>query len=123
MDRSWIALPLAALVCTALVLGVGYHYADQTHHRKPPATPTPDTRWPGTTVVRGTLTRYSQSVMSIRTDAGAYAIIFAQSTLVLPSCGRRPILTPGEALEVRVPVGGNGTLMATTVQLAGPCPT
>lgn len=117
-----MALPLAALLCTALILGFGYRYADQTHHRKPPPTATPDMRWPGTTAIRGILTRYDQSVMSIRTDAGAYAVILAQSTVVLPTCGRQPSLTPGEALEVRVPIGGNGTLMAAAVRLLRPCP-
>lgn len=121
MLRQSLLVPVIAVALVAVTLALGYRYADLTHHRKPPPTPTPRLSWPGTTVVRGILTGYSQRVMSIRSGAITYAVVMAQSTVVLPTCGRRPTLRPGEALEVRVPVGGNGDLLASMVRLAGPC--
>ncbi len=122
------AVPLSAAVAMALALGLGYRYADATpqRHRAPAsiraaATPTPDT-WPGTALITGTLIGYKQRVMSVRAAHGSYAVILALSTIVLPTCGRGPTLQPGEALEVRAPVQGDGTLLAVTVRAIAPCP-
>ena len=73
-------------------------------------------------VLTGTLSEYSQRVMSIRTAHGTFAIILARTTVALPRCGHEPTLQPGERLVVRVPGRGDGTLLARTVQDAGPCP-
>jgi len=122
------AAPLSAAVVTAFALGLGYRYAAATPQRNllpasthAPATSTPHA-WPGTTLITGTLIGYKQRVMSVRAADGSYAVILALSTVVLPTCGRRPTLQPGEALEVRAPVQGDGTLLAVTVRAIAPCP-
>lgn len=119
--RDSLALPIAAALLIALALGIGYPNADRGRHRRPPPTPTPDLSFPGTTLLRGRLLRFNQSVMTIRTASATYAVILAQSTSVLAACGHRPTLIPGEDLEVRVPVAGNGVLLAHMVRPAGPC--
>lgn len=120
--RRSLLVPGASAMLVALALLIGYRYADLTHHRPPPPPPPIDRTWPGTTLLTGTLTGYKQRVMSLRTDGGTFAVIFAQATIRLPTCGRWPTLQPGERLAVRVPVQGDGSLMAATVQLAGVCP-
>ena len=115
-------MPAVSAVVVTVALLIGYRYADLTYHRRPPPPPPPGRTWPGTALLTGTLTGYSQRVMSLRTGTGSFAVIFAQGTLVLPRCGRRPTLQPGERLAVRVPVRGDGSLLATTLQLAEPCP-
>ena len=122
MRRGLFSLPAGAAVVTVLALTVGYRYADLTHHRRPPPAPAVDQTWPGTMVLTGTLTGYSQRVMSIRTSHGTFAVILAQATVVLPRCGHEPTLQLGERLVVRVPARGDGTLLARVVQDAGPCP-
>ena len=122
MRRSLFSLPAGAAVMTVLALTVGYRYADLTHHRRPPPAPAVDQMWPGTMVLAGTLTGYSQRVMSIRTSHGTFGVILAQTAVVLPRCGHEPTLLPGERLVVRVPARGDGTLLARMVQDAGPCP-
>lgn len=114
-------VPLLTAALVVCVLGVGYRYADLTHHRKPPPPPAPNLTWPRTAALTGTLTGMNQRVMSLRTPTGPFAVILAQSTVVLPSCGRLPTWQPGERLLVRVPGRGGGTLMAAMVRDAGPC--
>ena len=113
--------PLAAALLIAVTLGVGYRYADVSHHRPPPPTRPPGRAFPGTAIVRGNLIAYGQRVMTIRTSTGTYGVILALGTIELPRCGRLPSLRPGEALEARVPVEGDGTLLAVTVQDDGQC--
>lgn len=106
-----------------VTLAIGYRYADLTQHRRPPAPAPVDHTWPGTVLLVGTLIGYDQRIMNLRTTHGAYAVTFAQSTIQLPTCGRWPTFRAGERLAVRVPAQGDGTLLAATVQLVGPCPT
>ena len=122
MRRGLFSLPAVAAVVTVLALTVGYRYADLTHHRRPLPAPAVDRRWPGTMVLTGTLTGYSQRVMSIRTSHGTFGVILAQTAVALPRCGHEPTLQLGERLVVRVPARGDGTLLARMVQDAGPCP-
>jgi len=115
-------VPLAAAVLTCIVLAVGYRFADQTRHRRPPPPPPAAVSWPGTTALTGTLTAYSQRVMSLRTERGAFAIILALSTAEVPTCRGSPTLRPGERLEVLVPAQGDGSLLAAMVKDGAPCP-
>ena len=119
--RSSLRVPLLTAALVILVVGVGYRYADLTHHRKPPPPPPPNLAWPRTAALTGTLTGMNQRVMSLRTPTGPFAIILAQSTVVLPNCGHLPTWRPGERLLVRVPGRGGGTLMAAMVRDASPC--
>lgn len=119
--RQSLAMPLVLAVCIAVTLVVGYRFADQTHHRPPPPTPVAAQRWPGTTVLTGTLLAYSQRIMTLRTAHGRFSIILALTADALPTCGHLPTLRPGEALEVRVPVRGDGTLLAVMVRGLEPC--
>jgi hypothetical protein len=59
--------------------------------------------------------------MSLRTDGATFAVILAQGTVALPTCGRYPTLTVGEGLVVRIPVRGDGTLLAAMVRDLAPC--
>ena len=122
LRRGLFSLPTAVAVVTVLALSVGYRYADLTHHRRPLPAPAGPQPWRGAMVLAGTLSGYSQRVMSIRTAHGTFAVILAQTTVALPRCGHEPTLQPGERLVVRVPGRGDGTLLARTVQDAGPCP-
>src|SRR3954469_24644258 len=88
--RGLFSLPAGAAVVTVLALTVGYRYADLTHHRRPLPAPAVDRRWPGTMVLTGTLTGYSQRVMSIRTSHGTFGVILAQTAVALPRCGHEP---------------------------------
>jgi hypothetical protein len=115
-------VPLAAAVLTCIVLAVGYRFADQTRHHRPPPPPPAAVSWPGTTALTGTLTAYSQRVMSLRTEQGAFAIILALSTAEVPTCRGSPTLRPGERLEVLVPAQGDGSLLAAMVKDGAPCP-
>lgn len=121
MRRPSFYAPCAAAAFTALALIIGYRYADLTHHRKPPPPPAQARAWPGTVALRGTLTHFSQRVMTIRTANGTFAVILPLTTDEPPTCGHLPSWTPGEALEVRVPVAGDGTLLAHMVRDIGPC--
>src|SRR3954451_20340911 len=100
--RGLFSLPSGAAVVTVLALTVGYRYADLTPHRGPLRSPAVHQTWSGTMVLTGTLTGYSQRVMSIHTPRGPFAVILAQATVVLPRCGHEPTLQPGERLVVRV---------------------
>ena len=120
--RGLFSRPAGAAVVSVLALTVGYRYADLTHHRGPLRAPAVHQTWSGTMVLTGTLTGYSQRVMSIRTSHGTFAVILAQATVALPRCGHEPTLQPGERLVVRVPARGDGTLLARMVQDAAPCP-
>ena len=115
-------VPLAAAILTCIALAVGYRFADQTRHRRPPPPPPVAVSWPGTTALTGTLTAYSQRVMSLRTERGAFAIILALSTAEVPTCWGSPTLRPGERLEVLVPAQEDGSLLAAMVKDATPCP-
>ncbi len=119
--RESLALPVAAALLVALALGIGYPNADRGRHRPPPPTATPDLAFPGTTLLRGRLLRFNQSVMTVRTASATYAVILSRSTSVLAACGHLPTLRPGEDLEVRIPVAGNGVLLARMIRPAGPC--
>lgn len=121
-SRQSLVSPVLATLFVALAVGLGYHYADQTYHRPPPPDPPPPHAWPGTALLRGTLTGYTQRVMSLRTAHGSYSVILGLTAVELPTCGRLPTLRPGEALEVRVPVHGDGTLLAVMVRDVGRCP-
>ena len=46
MLRQSLVVPLIAVALIAVTLAFGYRYADLTHHRKPPPTPTPNLAWP-----------------------------------------------------------------------------
>jgi len=120
--RPSTIVPLAAAVLTCIALAVGYRFADQTRHRRPPPPLPAAVSWPGTTALTGTLTAYSQRVMSLRTEQGAFAIILALSTAEVPTCWGSPTLRPGERLEVLVPAQGDGSLLAAMVKNATPCP-
>ena len=115
-------VPLAAAVLTCIALAVGYHFADQTRHHRPPPPSPAAVSWPGTTALTGTLTAYSQRVMSLHTERGAFAIILALSTAEVPTCRGAPTLRPGERLEVLVPAQGDGSLLAAMVKDGAPCP-
>jgi hypothetical protein len=120
-------VPLVAAALMFVALTIGYRYADVTRHRRPPlAPPSPPLRaattWPGTTLLTGTLTSYSQRVMSLRTEQGLFAIILALSTDVVPTCRGYPTLQRGERLEVRTPSREDGSLLAAMVKDARPCP-
>jgi len=120
--RNSLTPPLLAAVLTSVALAVGYRYADVTRrHRPPPPPPPAALTWPGTTPLTGTLMGYSQRVMSLRTEQGSFAVILALSTAVVPTCRGYPTLQPGERLEVRVPAGGDGSLLAAMVKDMAPC--
>lgn len=120
-SRQSLAVPLVAAVAIIVALTVGYRYADRTQHRRPPAATRGALVWPGTAVISGTLLGYSQRVMTLRTAHGTFGIILAVTADALPTCGRAPTLQSGEALEVRVPVRGDGVLLAEMVRDLTPC--
>lgn len=122
MARQSLTLPVATAVLTAMTLAVGYHYADQTQHRRPPPPAPLDRAWSNTALLTGTLTAYDQRVMSLRTSRGTFALILALTAVPLPTCGHDPTLRPGERLAVRASARGDTTLLAAAVQDVGPCP-
>lgn len=116
-------VPLVVAILTGIALGVGYRFADPgQHHHAPPPPASAALSWPHTTLMTGTLTAYNQRIMSLRTEQGTFAIIFALSTVEVSTCWGYPTLQPGERLAVRVPGRANGSLLAAMVQDARPCP-
>ena len=123
--RSSLWLPAVLAVSVVVTLGIGYHYADLTHHRSRRPPPTPPSSGavvapPGTVRLVGTLGSYTQRVMSLQTTDGPFGVVLGTGTIEMRQCGAFPTLRAGERLEVWVPAHGNGILVASIVRALTP---